>query len=407
MTQYDADVIVVGAGMIGAAFAAALKDSPLSAILVDAGSPPPALPCDHYDLRVSAVSPGTRSILQAVGAWDLLDSARVAPYQSMYVWDASSRGSIEFDAAEIGESWLGYIIENSNIHHALLKSIDPADNVQRRFHAPPVGLAVEDGRCRLVLDGGETLSARLVVGADGARSWVRGELGIGVNARLYGQRAFVCEVRTQRPHQHTAWQRYLPTGPVAFLPLANGDCSVVWTCDAELSEELEPLDAEAFGARLAEAFGDTLGGVRVASTVKGFDLSRRQASRYVVERGALIGDAAHVVHPMAGQGANLGFGDAWSLARVLRDAERAERDIGRRHVLRRYERWRRSANFSMMRMLDALYGLFSNDSTVVHRARGLGLDMVDGQGWLKHFLARQALGERVGEAESGPSTPRQ
>lgn len=405
MTQYDADVIVVGAGLVGAAFAAALKDSPLSVILVDAGAPPPALPVDHYELRVSAISPGTRSILQAVGTWELLDSSRVGPYQSMYVWDASSKGSIEFDAAEIGEPWLGYIIENNNIHHALLKSIDSRDSVQCRFHASPAGLAVESGRCRLFLDSGETLSARLLVGADGARSWVRGELGITVDTRLYGQRAFVCEARTERPHQHTAWQRYLPTGPVAFLPLANGDCSVVWTCDAELAAELEPLDTAGFGARLADAFGDTLGGMQVVSPVKGFDLSRRRASRYVVERGALIGDAAHVVHPMAGQGANLGFGDAWSLARVLRDAVRAERDVGRRHVLRRYERWRRSENFSMMRMLDALYGLFSNDSAVVHRARGLGLGMVDGQGWLKHFLARQALGERVGEADAGRSEP--
>lgn len=405
MTRYDADVIVVGAGMVGAAFAAALKDSPLKVILVDAGAPPPALAEDHYDLRVSAISPGTRSILQAVGAWELLDSSRVGPYRSMYVWDASSKGSIEFDAAEIGEPWLGFIIENNNIHHALLDSIEPANNIQCRFHATPASLSVEGGGCRLVLDGGETLSARLVVGADGARSWVRGELGINVDARLYGQRAFVCEARTERPHRHTAWQRYLPTGPVAFLPLANGDCSVVWTCDAELAAELEPLDAAAFGSRLAGAFGDTLGGVEVVSPVKGFDLSRRQASRYVVERGALIGDAAHVVHPMAGQGANLGFGDAWSLARVLRDTERAGRDIGRRHVLRRYERWRRSANFSMMRMLDALYGLFATDSTVVHRARGLGLGMVDRQGWLKHFLARQALGERVGEADSGRGEP--
>lgn len=395
MTHHDVDVIVVGAGMVGAAFAAALGNSPLSVAVIDAGPPPAPLAPGRCELRVSAVSPATKSILQAVGSWERLDSARVGPYESMYVWDASSSGSIRFDAAEIGESWLGYIVENNNIHHALLQSIDAAANVRCRFDAPPESLTVEDGRCRLRLEGGEVVSARLIVGADGARSWLRGELGIPVDARLYGQQAFVCEARTARPHQQTAWQRFLPSGPVAFLPLANGNCSVVWTCDAELAAELEALDSGSFGERLAAAFEGKLGSVEVVGAIGSFDLSRRQASAYVVERGALIGDAAHVVHPMAGQGANLGFGDAWSLASVLLRAEGEERDIGRRHVLRRYERWRRSENFSMMRMLDALHGLFSSESVIVRGVRGLGLDAVDRQDWLKHFLARQALGERV------------
>jgi len=395
MVRDEVDIIVVGAGMVGAAFAAALKDAPLSVAVLDAGPPPAPLPADHYDLRVSAISPGTRSVLEAVGAWNRLDHARVGPYQSMYVWDAASRGSIEFDAAEIGEPWLGYIIENNNVHNALLESLATADNVQCRFDTPPASLSVGRERCRLGLESGETLSARLVVGADGAHSWVRGELGIAVDPRLYGQRAFVCEARTARPHQDTAWQRFLPTGPVAFLPLANGDCSVVWTCDSELAAELEELEARSFGERLAEAFEERLGAVEITSPVRSFDLSRRQASRYVVDRAALIGDAAHVVHPMAGQGANLGFGDAWSLARVVWEAGAAERDIGREQVLRRYERWRRSENFSMMRMLDALHGLFATDSRIAQHARGLGLSVVDAQGWLKHFLARQALGERV------------
>lgn len=405
MMRRDADVVVVGAGMVGAAFAAALKGSPLSVVLIDAGAPPAPLPPDHFELRVSAISPGTRSILQAAGAWELLDASRLGPYQSMYVWDASSDGRIEFDAAEIGEPWLGYIIENSNIHHALLRSIESADNIQCRFNESPASLVAEPERCRLVLENGESLSAKLVVGSDGARSWVRGELGIPVSTRLYGQRAFVCEVRTERPHQRTAWQRFLPTGPIAFLPLANGHCSVVWTGDAELAAELEGLDGAAFGERLAEAFDRRLGDVEVVSPVGSFDLSRRQAGRYVVESGALIGDAAHVVHPMAGQGANLGFGDAWSLARVLLEAERSQRDIGRRHVLRRYERWRRSENFSMMRMLDALHGLFSSDSRVVRGTRGLGLNLVDRQHWLKHFLARQALGGRVPAADTRRAGP--
>jgi len=398
MTRFDADVVVVGAGMVGAALAAALKGSNLSVVVVDAGGAPAPLPTSHYGLRVSAVSPGTRSILEAVGAWSRLDAARVGPYDSMFVWDAASSGEIRFDAAEIGEPWLGYIVENDHIHHALLEAVAAA-NVDLRFDEPAASLVVERDGCRLLLENGESLSARLVVGADGARSWVRRQLGIEVDSRLYGQRAFVCEVGTALPHQRTAWQRFLPAGPVAFLPLANGNCSVVWTCEAGLAAELDELDTVSFGRRLALAFEERLGEVEVVSPVKSFELTRRRARHYIGEHGALVGDAAHVVHPMAGQGANLGFADAWSLSRVLLDAHRAGLDFGSRQVLRRYERWRRSENISMMRMLDALHGLFTTESRIVGRARGLGLAMADRQGWLKHFLARQALGERVPEAD--------
>lgn len=395
MTGRDYDVIVVGAGMIGAAFAAALSGSRLSVALLDAGSGPEPLPADQYDLRVSAVSPGTESILRAVGAWERMQAGRIGPYRSMFVWDAGSSGSIEFEAAELGEPWLGYIIENANIHNALIQAVESAPGVQCLFDAMPESLVSNDGGCKLVLADGRTLSAKLVVGADGARSWVRDALDVPLDMRLYGQQAFVCEARTGLDHRQTAWQRFLPTGPVAFLPLANGNCSVVWTCDAELAAEVADLDAASFGRRLEEALDRKLGNVDVVSAVRSFDLSRRQAARYVAERGALIGDAAHVVHPLAGQGANLGFGDAWSLARIVRDAEGNGRDIGQAHVLRRYERWRRSENISMIHMLDALHGLFSTDSGVLRRARGLGLRVVDRQHWLKHYLARQAIGPAV------------
>jgi 2-octaprenylphenol hydroxylase len=395
MKARDYDIIVVGAGMVGSAFAAALRDSPLSVSLLDAGAPTRALPGDHYDLRVSAISPGSRSMLDSAGAWERLHAERVGPYESMYVWDAFSGGSIEFDAAEIGEPWLGYIIENANIQNALLESIEAARGIDLRLGTTPRHLTVEPDRCRLAIEDGGTLSARLVVGADGAHSWVREQLGISLDMRLYGQRAFVCEVATELPHRRTAWQRFLTTGPVAFLPLANGHCSVVWTCDAELSEELSELDTQSFGRRLETAFESKLGAVEVLSPVGSFDLSRRRAARYVAARGALIGDAAHVVHPLAGQGANLGFADAVSLAQVMLEAGSRGRDIGRLDVLRRFERWRRSENLSMLGMLDVLHGLFSSESEFLRRIRGLGLDAVDRQDWLKHLLARRALGVQV------------
>jgi len=405
VSDRDYDIIVVGGGMIGCAFAAALKNTPLSVALLDAGEPPIAPPTDRYDLRVSAISPGTRAILGATGGWQRLQMDRVGPYQAMGVWDACSSGAIRFDAAELGEAWLGYIIENINIQQALMGAIEAASNIHCRFGVSPGHVDADPDHCRMVLESGETLSARLIVGADGARSWVRDALGIGLDTRLYGERAFVCEVRTAEPHRQTAWQRFLPTGPVAFLPLANGDCSVVWTCDAGLADELGALEREAFRDRLQEAFDARLGEVEIVSAVQSFDLSRRRAERYVVERGALIGDAAHVVHPLAGQGANLGFGDAWSLARVVLDAEQAERDFGGRHVLRRYERWRRSENFAMMRMLDALHSLFLSEWGIVRGARGVGLNLVDRQGWLKQFFARQAIGGAVSGTERPVAGP--
>ncbi|MBS1269703.1 MAG: 2-octaprenylphenol hydroxylase [Gammaproteobacteria bacterium] len=392
MNDHNYDILVVGAGVTGGAFAASLKHVPLSVALLDAGTPPDALPTEHYDLRVSAVSPGTKSILQAVGAWERLDTARIGPYESMYVWDARSNGSIAFNAADMGEAWLGYIVENAHIQNALLESVQSADNINCRFGIAPERIKVDRGKCSVVLSNGETWSARLIVGADGAQSWVRQALGVGLDKRLYGQQAFVCEVKTERSHRQTAWQRFLPTGPVAFLPLANGHCSVVWTCDAELAAELVEIDEEAFALRLEAAFEKKLGRVDVVSSVKSFRLARQRATQYIGGRGALIGDAAHVVPPLAGQGANLGFADAWTLARVLREAKRKEHDIGCTRVLRRYERWRRSENFSMLRMLDVLHILFSIDSSVLGHVRGLGLELVDRQRWLKHFLARRALG---------------
>lgn len=396
MSTQDCDVVVVGGGMIGAAFAAALADSPLSVALLDAGGRPSPPPTDRYDLRVSAISPGSSAILESSGAWEHIRHKRVEPYQCMHVWDAFSNGSIEFDAAALGEPCLGFIVENANVQDGLMTVLDAAPNIDCRFDAAVERIDFEEGYCRVALEHGGDLSASLVVGADGAGSRVRDALGIGVNTRLYGQRAFVCEVRTALAHRHTAWQRFLSTGPVAFLPLANGHCSVVWTCDAELAEELAGVDDAVFQERLGDAFDRRLGDVTIVSPVRSFELSRRRAERYVVERGALIGDAAHVVHPLAGQGANLGFGDAWSLAQVLLEAQRSGRDIGRQHVLRRYERWRRSENFFMMQMLDALHGMFSSQLAVARGARGLGLKLVDRQQWLKRFFAHQAT--RAGDA---------
>jgi len=392
MSGNDFDVVVLGAGAVGAVCATALKDSGLRVALIDAGAEPPAPPPDHYDLRVSAVSPASRLILEAVGAWSLVDAGRIEAYESMFVWDSGGDGSIRFEAAELGEPNLGYIVENANVQHALIRTALGAANIECRFEASPVRLEPGPAGCRLELDNGDVVRAGLVVGADGARSWVRRQLEIPVSSRLYGQRALVCEVATERPHQHTAWQRFLPTGPVAFLPLANGHSSVVWTCDAALAEEVECLPAGAFAGRLEQAFASRLGGVELRSAVAGFDLTRRRASRYVAERAALIGDAAHVVHPLAGQGANLGMADAWSLAGVVSAAAGAGRDFGRRHVLRRYERRRRSESWAMLQMLDLLHGLFSTDLGPVRAARSIGLRAVDRREWLKEFFARQALG---------------
>lgn len=387
------DVVVVGAGLIGAALGCALAESRLTVLVVDA-SPAPEPLSHEPDLRVSAISLSSERILQAIECWEPIASHAVSPFRRMYVWDACGRGRIEFDCAEIGATHLGHIIENSLIVDQLLQrahaspNVDlwrPADVLQINSHSDGVAMMIRHGEeCEV--------RGRLLVGADGVNSQVRADTGIRASGWSYRQHAIVANVTTEAHHQHTAWQRFLPSGPLAFLPLSNGNCSIVWSCDDARADELIALSDKNFMVALQEAFEHRLGAIRSISPRLSFPLALSHARSYIGPRTALIGDAAHSLHPLAGQGANLGLVDAASLAEVVMDAQRSERDIGARSVLRRYERWRKGDNVAMMLALDGFKRLFGNDHPLSTGIRNFGLSLGHLSGPIKHYLMRRATG---------------
>jgi 2-octaprenylphenol hydroxylase len=390
--KFDFDMVIVGGGAVGATLACALKDKDLDIALLDTRAPEPFDAKAEVDLRVFALSMASRRVLQAVGAWESIATARLSPYREMHVWDAEGEGSIHFDSADLGEPELGYIVENRLLQDALWARLKDQPRITLLHPAQAEGLTLTDEGATLDISGGRRLKAKLVVAADGAASGTRALAGIETEDAAYGQRAVVAHVRTELPHVMTAWQRFLPTGPVAYLPLADGRVSVVWSADEAEAERILALDDAGFCAALTEASAARLGKVRETTKRLAFPLQRLHAREYIRPRFALAGDAAHAVHPLAGQGVNLGLLDAAALAEVIGDALARGRDIGDKSVLRRYERWRKGDNLTMIFALDGFKRLFSNDIAALARLRNAGLRAVDGFTPLKHAFVRRAMG---------------
>jgi 2-octaprenylphenol hydroxylase len=383
------DIVIVGAGMVGTTLAVALQRAGFNAALIEAAPPAPYDPKSDYDLRVSALSAASQRLFERLGIWPAIAAGRISAYREMHVWDAGGVGVLHFDAAELGLPELGHIVENSLIQSAAWQALDTVS-----VYCPAKLVALEpaaDGY-RLALDRGESLQARLVVGADGAESRVRELAGIDCSGWSYAQQGIVCNVATERPHRHTAWQRFLLTGPLAFLPLADGRCSIVWSADAAEAQALIRLDDEAFKTRLGAAFGGELGAITAISRRAAFPLRMLHADRYVQPHLALVGDAAHVIHPLAGQGVNLGLLDVAALAEVLAQAKREDRDIGELRVLQKYERWRRSDNLLMTAATDGLKRLFGSRNPLLAFARSRGLGVVNAVTPLKNLFIRHAMG---------------
>ncbi len=388
----DYDVAIVGGGMVGAALACALGGSRLRVALVEGASLAAIRPGDAVDVRVSAITRASQRIFTAVGAWEEMLGWRVSPFRDMRVWDAAGSGSIHFDSAAIGEPTLGWIIENRVIQYALLKRCQAFTNVTLLCPADVMLASLREDGAHLQLDDGATLRVRLLVAADGARSRVRQWAGIPVAGRSYDQKAVVTTVATEKWHQETAWQRFLPTGPLAFLPLGDGRCSIVWSTTMEHAERLLAMDEQPFAVELAEAFQLRLGSVVEVGPRRAFPLRVQHARAYVKPHIALVGDAAHVVHPLAGQGVNLGLLDAATLAEVVLDAADAGRDFGTLPVLRRYERWRKGENLMMLTVLDAFKELFGSSAMPLKFLRNLGLSLTDAVTPAKNLIARRAMG---------------
>ncbi len=389
MTTQHYDLLVVGGGMVGLTLALASARAGLSTAIIDNQAPPSFAAERPFDLRVSAINLASQHLFAQLNAWPGIEARRYCPYEKMVVWDSHTSGHIEFDAAELGLPWLGFIIENTVIQQALLDQAQQTAELAWHCPAEPKAFHFDARNVEVSLEDGRRLQARLLVGADGRNSRVRAVAGLGWRAVHYGQTAIVANVITARPTQATAWQRFLPTGPVAFLPLAEHHSAVVWSTSARQANELLALADAAFVSRLERACGRRLGAIEAIGRRASFPLQGAQALRYVDRRVALIGDAAHTIHPLAGQGANLGFLDAAALAEVITVTQH---DIGSMRVLGRYARARREHNLLMQRSMEGLQALFGSQLPPLELARSLGLSMVNRTPLAKHFFMRQALG---------------
>ena len=393
MTKADYDLIIAGGGMVGSTLACALRDADLKIALLESAPLERIRPGEETDLRVSAINRASQRIFAAVDAWNDMTAWRVSPFRDMRVWDAGGFGQIHFDSATLGEPLLGWIIENRVIQYALLERVRQLPAVDLLCPAALETAWPEDaGGWRVRLTDGREFTTRLLVGADGAQSKVRELAEIDTRGWSYHQKALVANVRTAEPHQETAWQRFLPTGPLAFLPLHDGRCSIVWSTTPEQADQLLALDEYDFAHMLTEAFERRLGEIVQVGPRGAFPLRLQHARAYVKPGLALIGDAAHVVHPLAGQGVNLGLLDAATLAEVLLDGLAAGHEVGALRVLRRYERWRKSDNLPMLGIMDGFKRLFGNSLPPVRLLRNLGLNLTDAAGPLKNAMARRAMG---------------
>jgi 2-octaprenylphenol hydroxylase len=392
MAKRDYDIVIVGAGMVGAALACALGQARLRVALVEAQPFHHDWPADSFDQRVSAITRASQNIFASLGAWEDMCAERISPYRDMHVWDATGNGVIHFDSADIGEPVLGHIIENRVIQSALLKRVDALDSVELMTPATVASFEVQADCVQARLDNGRVINAALIVGADGGRSPLREMAGIEVQGWSYGQEAVIARIETSAPHQETAWQRFMPDGPLAFLPLSDGSSSIVWSTSPEHARELLAMDDAAFLDALQQSFGDQLGRMLSCGPRAAFPLRMQHARQYTQPRLALIGDAAHTIHPLAGQGVNLGLADAAALAEVLVQAHRQHQDIGGHRVLRRYERWRKGDNMTMITSMESFKRLFASRTPLVRWLRNTGLRLTDKLGPAKNLIMRQAMG---------------
>ncbi len=372
------DVLVVGAGMVGATAACLFARSGFSVCVLESRAPAPFDATAPVGLRVSAISPGAASVLDAAGAWAAIEGHRHGPYRRMRVEDRDSAAAVDFSAGEFGLERLGTIIENDLVQWALWQCLEALASVEVVCPAGRAEFDLLTDRPEVRLEGGRVLRPRLVVGADGGQSAVAQALGVKRDETAYGQQAIVAVIESERPNPGLAWQRFLPGGPLAWLPLAGGASSIVWTRPSAEADRLLSLDDEVFCAELGQAGGvdgkaGPFGAVVSAGPRAAFPLGLQLSARYAARRCALVGDAAHVVHPLAGQGVNIGILDAAALVETAVRARREHGDPGEERVLEAYGRWRRSEAEIMARGIHGLHALFSPEALQPLRRAGLGL----------------------------------
>jgi 2-octaprenylphenol hydroxylase len=389
MLSYD--LTIVGGGMVGLTLAASLAKSTLNIAIIENNqanslSETPAT-------RVSAISAASRTIFEKLDVWPAINQQRITPYDTMAVWEKDSFGKIAFDAQQVDATQLGYIIENEQIQHALLTTVQKQTNVT--FYSPDklTNIALGDGEAWLTLESGKNITTKLVVGADGANSWVRNKVDIPLTHWDYNHHALVATIKTDLAHEHCARQVFTPDGPLAFLPLFEKDlCSIVWSVPPEKAKQLLALSDAEFNKQLTRTFDNRLGFCELQSERNSFPLTMRYARDFAKHRIALIGDAAHTIHPLAGQGVNLGLLDAVSLAQCIVENSDADKDIGVYAHLRQFERWRKTEATQMIASMEILKQLFHGDNPIQKTARDLALIFADNMSPLKKQFIKQAMG---------------
>ena len=384
------DAIVVGGGVVGAACALALARSGLDVVMVE-GRGPPQWSREAPDLRVFAFAADNAALFERLGAWQTIASTRVQPYRRMRVWDAAGGGELVFDADAYGRRELGWIIENGLLQDRLWAALGPA-GVRIECPARVEALEQQEDGVRLRLDDGRWLQARLAVAADGARSTLRELAGIAASVHDYGQRGVVGYVSTGLPHEETAWQRFLPGGPLALLPFADGSCSIVWSLPAADAARVLALDDAAFADELTRAADGRLGALRPVSPRAAFPLQRQLAARCLEGRVAVLGDAAHVVHPLAGQGVNLGLRDVGALQAMVEAAIRDGADWAAGSRLARWARQRRSEAAVAAHAFEAIHRVYTSERPAAVLLRGPLLGLAGRLPPLTHALWRRAAG---------------
>lgn len=400
------DILVVGGGMVGSALALGLSCQGWDVGLVEGSNrktllevPEQADSVDGFEPRVSAISVASQRLLEALGVWGTIVAGRHCPYQTMTVWDGDGTGRIQFEAAELQARALGTIIENRHIVRGLFSALADSD-VELIDGVKVTGWWQGQDRRGIELEDGTMLGADLVVAADGAHSRLRQWVGLPTREWDYDQQAIVCTVKTSQSHRFTAWQRFSPTGPLAFLPLLTetGDehfCSIVWSQDTEEARRLMALDDATFKGELERAIERELGAVESISRRFAFPLRQRHAKDYIASGFALVGDAAHTIHPLAGQGANLGYGDVRAmldeLARARKLGLKASDDL----VLARYQRRRKGENLTMMAAMEGFKQLFARDELPLRWLRNTGMRWLNQLGPVKNRIAAEAMGLEV------------
>jgi ubiquinone biosynthesis UbiH/UbiF/VisC/COQ6 family hydroxylase len=385
----DFDIVIVGAGLVGASFAIALRGAGLKLALVEAQAP--AADAENWDSRVYAISPGSVAFLQSLGVWKRLDSGRIAAVHEMRIHGDAADAQLRFSAYEAGVAELASIVESRLLQSLLWQGLEHQHELELFCPERCAALRLSEDAAELTLASGRTLHAKLVVAADGMHSWARQAAGIEADEKSYGQMGVVANFACARPHHNTAFQWFRDDGVLAYLPLPGQRVSIVWSTSDAHAAELLALSPDAFCARVAAAGKDTLGELSLLSTAMRFPLALMRAARLVAPRMALIGDAGHVLHPLAGQGVNLGFGDARELARVLQQRE-VFRDPGEIRLLRRYERARAEDILALAWVTDGLQRLFAAPGGAAARLRNAGLNLTNALPVVKNLLIRRALG---------------